>query len=90
MCCLTFLQTYYEWAVNAAISLSRVAGHLVTPATFPDTVERVDSSDTVDPIILSNGKSFKYSLKSSHSSPHIPGVRLHQHAQSEPATLVGL
>ena len=89
MCCLTFLQAYYKGAVDTAIPLSRVAGHLATPATFPDTVKRVDSSHTVDPIILSNGKSFKYSLKSSHSSPHIPGVRLHQHAQSEPAMPAG-
>ena len=39
------------------------------------------------PIILSNGKPLKHSLMSSHSSPHVrPGVRLHQRAQSEPAT----
>ena len=38
------------------------------------------------PIILSNGKPLKPSLKSSHSSPHVPGVRLHFRAQSEPAT----
>ena len=49
MCCLTFLQTYYKGAVDAAIPLSRVAGHLATPATFPDTVKRVDTSDAVDP-----------------------------------------
>ena len=41
------------------------------------------------PIILSNGKSFERSLKSSHSSPHVPGVRLHQHAQTEPAMPAG-
>ena len=41
------------------------------------------------PIILSNGKSSKHSLKSSHSSPHVPGLRLHQRAQSEPATPAG-
>lgn len=38
------------------------------------------------PIILSNGKPLKPSLKSSHSSPHVPGLRLHMRAQSEPAT----
>ena len=41
------------------------------------------------PIILSNGKSSKHSLKSSHSSPHVPGVRLHQHTQTEPAMPAG-
>ena len=41
------------------------------------------------PIILSNGKSFKHSLKSSYSSPHVPGVHLHQRAQTEPAMPAG-
>ena len=41
------------------------------------------------PIILSNGKSFEHSLKSSHSSPHVPGVRLHQRAQTESALPAG-
>ena len=40
---------YYKGAVDAAISLSRVTGHLATPATFPDAVQRVDTSDAVDP-----------------------------------------
>ncbi|EJD03811.1 uncharacterized protein FOMMEDRAFT_27679 [Fomitiporia mediterranea MF3/22] len=38
------------------------------------------------PIILSNGKPLKPSLKSSHSSPHVPGLRMHLRAQSEPST----
>ena len=41
------------------------------------------------PIILSNGKPLKHSLKSSHSSLHILGVRLHQRAQSEPVMPAG-
>ena len=56
----------------------RHSHHLPSSGSIPRTPST--------PIILSNGKSFKHSLKSSHSSPHAPGVCLHQHAQSEPAT----
>ena len=38
------------------------------------------------PIILSNGKPLKPSLKSSQSSPHVPGLRMHSRVQSEPTT----
>ena len=41
------------------------------------------------PVIHSTGKPLKHSLKSSHSSPHVPGVRLHQRAQSEPVMPAG-
>ena len=41
------------------------------------------------PIILSNGKPLKPSLKSSQSSPHIPELRIHSRAQSEPSTPAG-
>ena len=41
------------------------------------------------PVIHSTGKHLKHSLKSSHSSPHVPGVRLHQRAQSEPVMPAG-
>ncbi|KAH8120049.1 putative phosphatase regulatory subunit-domain-containing protein [Phellopilus nigrolimitatus] len=38
------------------------------------------------PIILSNGKPLKPSLKSSQSSPYVSALRMHSRAQSEPAT----
>lgn len=41
------------------------------------------------PIILANGKPLKPSLKSSHSSPHVPALRMHARAQSEPSTPSG-
>ena len=47
------------------------------------------SSTSARMTILSNGKPLKHSLMSSHSSPHVPGVCLHQHAQTEPAMPAG-
>ena len=56
-----------------------------SPTPSSGSIPRTPST----PIILSNGKSFKHSLKSSHSSPHVPGVRLHQRTQTEPAMPAG-
>lgn len=57
------------------------------PASAPSSTSAFSLPRTPStPIILSNGKPLKPSLKSSHSSPHVPGVRLHFRAQSEPAT----
>ena len=64
--------------------------HLVPSSTSARMTATPQTSLTLStPIIHSNGKPLKHSLKSSHSSPHIPGVRLHQRAQAEPAMSAG-
>lgn len=56
-----------------------------SPSPSSASIPRTPST----PIILSNGKPLKPSLKSSQSSPNVVGLRLHQRAQSEPATPAG-
>ena len=64
--------------------------HLVPSSTSARMTATPQTSLTLStPIIHSNGKPLKHSLKSSHSSPHIPGVCLHQRAQSEPVMSAG-
>ena len=74
MYCLTFLQSTLPFPSRGSLGTSPLPPPSPTPST---------------PIILSNGKPLKHSLKSSHSSPHVLGVRLHQHTQTEPAMPAG-
>ena len=64
--------------------------HLAPSSTSARMTATPQTSLTLStPIIHSTGEPLKHSLKSSHSSPHVPGVRLHQRAQSEPVMPAG-
>jgi len=57
----------------------------LSPTELQSSPLALRSRNTSSPIILSNGKPLKPSLKSSSSSPHIPQIT-HLRAQSAPAT----
>ena len=64
--------------------------HLAPSSTSARMTATPQTSLTLStPIIHSTGKPLKHSLKSSHSSLHIPGVCLHQRTQSEPVMPAG-
>ncbi|TDL28106.1 hypothetical protein BD410DRAFT_344783 [Rickenella mellea] len=52
----------------------------------PETASPLPRTPSTPVILLANGKPLKPSLKSSHSTPNIPGLRIHTRAQSEPST----
>ena len=64
--------------------------HLAPSSTSARMTATPQTSLTLStPIIHSTGEPLKHSLKSSHSSPHVPGVRLHQRTQSKPVMPAG-